>query len=386
LLWTQLASGGWGTIHDYALPVARKQHYRRDSEAGDVERGERRAHTTLDDDKTQLALLFLLELASLPESKGDAELQGAVKFGLDALLAAQAPNGGWPQGFSGPADATAVVKKPVMPTEWPRVWPNVDYTGYYTLNDGNLQSVGRVLARAHELTGEARYLEALKKLGDFLLLAQFPEPQPGWAQQYNLAMEPAWARKFEPPCVSSAETLSALNTLQDIWLATGEEKYRAPYASALAWLERSKLPDGQYARFQELHTNKPLYFVKDTYELTYDDSNLPTHYGFKLDELQEDIDEFKEKLGMSHEEKVKEMAGPKTEKEWLSKAKGAAKKVVTALEGQNKEGVWTTENVIEGALIMKHVQAMIYYVDAAKQAGALFEAFREKENPKAEVK
>jgi hypothetical protein len=386
LLWTQLASGGWGTIHDYALPVARKQHYRRDSEAGDVERGERRAHTTLDDDKTQLALLFLLELASLPESKGDAELQGAVKFGLDALLAAQAPNGGWPQGFSGPADATAVVKKPVMPTEWPRVWPNVDYTGYYTLNDGNLQSVGRVLARAHELTGEARYLEALKKLGDFLLLAQFPEPQPGWAQQYNLAMEPAWARKFEPPCVSSAETLSALNTLQDIWLATGEEKYRAPYASALAWLERSKLPDGQYARFQELHTNKPLYFVKDTYELTYDDSNLPTHYGFKLDELQEDIDEFKEKLGMSHEEKVKEMAGPKTEKEWLSKAKGAAKKVVTALEGQNKEGVWTTENVIEGALIMKHVQAMIYYVDAAKQAGALFAAFREKENPKAEVK
>jgi hypothetical protein len=229
-------------------------------------------------------------------------------------------------------------------------------------------------------------MEALKKLGDFLLLAQCPEPQPGWAQQYNLAMEPAWARKFEPPCVSSAETLSALNTLQDIWLVTGEEKYRAPYASALAWLERSKLPDGQYARFQELHTNKPLYFVKDTYELTYDDSNLPTHYGFKLDELQEDIDEFKEKLGMSHEEKVKEMAGPKTEKEWLSKAKGAAKKVVTALEGQNKEGVWTTENVIEGALIMKHVQAMIYYVDAAKQAGTLFETFREKENPKAEVK
>jgi len=386
LLWTQLASGGWGTIHDYALPVARKQHYRRDLEAGDVERGERRAHTTLDDNKTQLALLFLLELASLPESKGDVGLQAAVKFGMEGLLGAQAANGGWPQGFSGPADEAAGVKKPTMPTEWPRVWPNLDYTGYYTLNDGNLRSVGRVLLRAHELTGEARYLESLKKLGDFLLLAQCPEPQPGWAQQYNPAMEPAWARKFEPPCVSSSETLSALNTLQDIWLATGEEKYRAPYASALAWLERSKLPDGQYARFQELHTNKPLYFVKDTYELTYDDSNLPTHYGFKLDELQEDIDEFKEKMGMSREEKLKDMEEPKTEKEWLSKAKGAAKKVVTALEGQNKEGVWTNENVIEGTLLVKHLQAMTYYVDAAKRAGALFEAFREKENGKGEGK
>lgn len=386
LLWTQLASGGWGTIHDYALPVARKQHYRRDLEAGDVERGERRAHTTLDDDKTQMALLFLLELAHLPESKGDVNLQSAVAFGLEALLAAQAPNGGWPQGFSGPADASAPVLQPVMPKEWPKVWPNLDYTGYYTLNDGNLRSVGRVLQRAHELTGESRYLESLKKLGDFLLLAQCPEPQPGWAQQYNLAMEPAWARKFEPPCVSSLETLGALETLHDIWLVTGEAKYRGPFAKALAWLEKVRLPDGQHARFQELHTDKPLYFVKDTYELTYDDSNLPTHYGFKLDDLQEDIDKFKAKLDKVREEKLKEMSGPKTEKEWLSKAKGAAKKVVTALVDQNKEGVWTDENVIEASLMVKHMQAMIYYVDAAKQAGALFEAFREKENGKEEAK
>ena len=229
-------------------------------------------------------------------------------------------------------------------------------------------------------------MAALKKLGDFLLLAQCPEPQPGWAQQYNLAMEPAWARKFEPPCVSSSETLSALNTLLDIWLVTGEEKNRAPFASALAWLEKVRLPDGQYARFQELHTDKPLYFVKDTYELTYDDSNLPTHYGFKLDELQEDIDEFKEKLDLSREEMQQKVGVPKTPREWLSKAKGAAKKAVTALEGQNKEGVWTTNNVIEGSLITKHLLAMVAYLDAAKRAGAEFEAFRAEERAKRDGK
>jgi hypothetical protein len=384
LLWTQLASGGWSTAHDYSLPAARRQHYRRDLDAGDTEPANRRAHSTLDDHKTQLALLFLIELASLPESAEDKPLQQAVQFGLETLLAAQATNGGWPQGFSGPADPARPIKPVVMPTDWPRVWPNLDYTGYYTLNDGNLRSVGKVLTRAYQWSNDERYLKSLQRLGDFLLLAQCPEPQPGWAQQYNLDMQPAWARKFEPPCISSSESLSALNTLLDIWLVTGDDNYRRPFTSALAWLEKVRLTDGQFARFQELHTDKPLYFVKDTYELTYDDSQLPTHYGFKLDDLQEDIDTFKRKLTMSRDDLLKKTADPQSPREWLALAKGAAKKTVTALEGQNKEGVWTTNNVIEGTLLVKHLQAMITYLDAATHAGAEFEAFREKENPKPE--
>ena len=383
LLWTQLASGGWATHHDYSLPAARKQHYFRDLDAGDTERGSRRAHTTLDDDKTQIALLFLMELASLPESKEDTALQTAVKFGLESLLAAQAPNGGFPQGFDGPADGSAEVKPVTMPKEWPRVWPNLDYTGYYTVNDGNLRTVAEVLVRAYEWTDDERFLISLKKLGDFLLLAQCPEPQPGWAQQYNLAMEPAWARKFEPPCVSSLETLSALETLHDIWLVTGEEKYRSSFAKALAWLEKVRLPDGQYARFLELHTDKPLYFVKDTYELTYDDSNLPTHYGFKIDDLQEDIDKLKMKLKRPREELLAARTAEPSAKEWLSDAKGAAKKAVTALEEQNKEGVWTKDNVIEAQLFVKQVNAMLNYAEAAANAGPLFEKLREEENAKA---
>lgn len=378
LLWTQLASGGWPTDHDYALPVAHKRHYRRDMDAGDIERGGRGSHTTLDDDKTQTAALFLLELAQLPESKNDEPLQAALKYALDALLSAQLPNGGWPQGFSEPADKTAPVKKPTLPKEWPRKWPELDYTPYATLNDGNLYSLTELFVRAHEVTGEQRYMDALKKLGDFHILAQCPAPQTGWAQQYNREMEPAWARKFEPPCVSGHESLWAMRTLHEIWLATNDDKYMSPIASGLKWLESSKLPDGQYARFYELHTNKPLYFVKDTYELTYDDSNMPTHYGFKSDELQKDIDQFKELIALPREEQLAKRALPTTERSWLSKAKGAAKKVVTALEGQNKEGVWTTNNVIEAGLFVKHMQAMTNYYEAARKAGAEFEAFRAK--------
>jgi hypothetical protein len=58
---------------------------------------------------------------------------------------------------------------------------------------------------------------------------------------------------------------------------------------ALAYLKRSQLADGQLARFYELNTNKPLYMTSK-YELTYDDGDVPGHYGWKnashVDELE----------------------------------------------------------------------------------------------------
>lgn len=382
LLWTQLASGGWDTLHDFAPAHAGRRHYRRDLDAGDTERGTRTALSTLDDDKTQFALRFLLELAHLPESKDDKELHHALKFGMDALLAAQMPHGGWPQGFSGPADPMPAVKKPTLPQEWPHEWPALNYTGYVTLNDGNLLFVAKLLTRAHELTHDQRYLTALKKLGDFHLLAQCPEPQPGWAQQYNANMEPTWARRFEPPSVASHETLWALETLHEVWLVTGDDKYKAPYDAAIAWLERSKLPGNQHARFYELHTNKPLYFVKDTYELTYADANLPTHYSFKSIGLQDDIEAFKVLIASPRDEQLAKRADPATPRAWLSKAKGAAKKAVVALSDQNQEGVWTRDNIIDGSMFVKNMHAMINYLEAAKNAEDEFEKFHAEQKPK----
>jgi hypothetical protein len=62
--------------------------------------------------------------------------------------------------------------------------------------------------------------------------------------------------------------------------STGDQKYLKPIPAALAWLRRSLLPDGRLARFYELRTNRPLYFIRESYELTYDDTQLPTHYSF----------------------------------------------------------------------------------------------------------
>jgi len=368
LLKCQLSSGGWGSDFDFDPEKAKKYHLRSDLDAGDKEPGKRNAYTTLDDNKTESALLFLLEMTHEPVCKDDAELKRCTKIAFDALLAAQAPIGAWPQQFNGPADPTAPVIKASYPAEWSRTYPAVKYTGFYTLNDNNLQQVAKVLFRAYELEKDERYLAALKKLGEFFLLAQMPEPQPVWAQQYDRDMHPVWARKFEPPSVTGNESIGAMEVLHQLWVLTGDDKYLAPIQPAVAWFERSKLPDGKHARFYELHTNKPLYFIAEKYELTYDDSNMPTHYSFTASQ-QSNLDTFKKQLVKGREELQQNQAGPQTPKEWTSRAKGAASKAQKAADSLDREGRWLKGDEIDAGEFVKNMNAMTTYVEARKKSG-----------------
>jgi hypothetical protein len=95
-------------------------------------------------------------------------------------------------------------------------------------------------------------------------------------------MHPAWARRFEPPAISGGESQNVVRVLHRMYVETGERKYLDAAGRAIAYLKKSELPDGRLARFYELRTNRPLYFVKDTYELTYRDDDLPTHYAFQV--------------------------------------------------------------------------------------------------------
>lgn len=377
LLWCQMASGGWIEDFDFDPRQSRTLHFRRDIEAGDTEPGKRHGASSLDDRKTQAPLLFLLELVHDDGARGDPALRAALQFGLDGLLAAQAPNGGWPQQYHGPADPAAPVARAKIAVPWPRVWPGVDYTGFYTLNDGNLYWIVTLLLRAHELEKDARYLAAAKKAGEFLLLARLPAPQPVWAQQYDRDMVPVWARKFEPPAVSSIESFSALRALVELWLATGDARWIEPVQPALAWFARTKLPDGRWARFYELGTDKPLYCKAGTYELTGDDSDLPTHYGFKIDaSLQENLDRLSETIARGRDAFLRDRAGIVTPKKWASRAKGQVAKVRTALKEQDKRGWWLKDDMIDAGLFVQHLNAMTAYVDAAKRGGAEFERVR----------
>ena len=278
----QLKSGGWTYLIDFD-PAARKRFAYR-VETGAPARNARNV-TTLDDGTTQTAIRFLKRFDAAVKGQ-DKTVREALEYAIDCLLKAQYPNGAWPQGYNDfPDPEKYKIKKASYPTAWPREWPGAgEYWLRYTLNDAALMSMIEVMLEL----GEARCRAAAEKAGDFLFMAQMPDPQPGWAQQYDFEMHPSWARKFEPPAVSGGESQGTLRALLRLYRETGERKYLEPIPRALDYLRRSRLPDGKLARFYELRTNKPLYFTKD-YELTYDDSDPPQHYAFKVPDDTDEI-------------------------------------------------------------------------------------------------
>lgn len=277
LVYGQLESGGWTNRIDFDPRSRGAARYR-----GGRGNPQGRNFSSFDDDQTQAALRFLMRVDRALEFQ-DPQIHEAVEYALDAALQAQFPNGGFPQGWRAPVPERPIVPAAFPADDWRTEGRIKEYWDHYTLNDGLAGSVSRMLAVASDVYGDPRYDVALRRLGDFLILAQLPEPQPAWAQQYNPDMQPMWARRFEPAAVAGRETQDAIETLMFVFRRTGDDTYLRPIPAALDWLRRSRLPDGRLARFYELRSNRPLYMERrgDEYTLTYDDSRLPDHYGFK---------------------------------------------------------------------------------------------------------
>jgi len=284
LMYGQLQSGGWTNCIDFDPNGSRIALYRNG-------KGHGKNNSSLDDGQTQSAIRLLV-LADKAHGFKHKKIHESAVFALDALLAAQFPNGGFPQVWKGPVERQPVIKASYPDYDWRSEGLIKNYWNMYTLNDNVPGYVTQTLIDAYTVYHNEKYKTALRRLGDFLLLAQMPDPQHAWAQQYNYQMNPIWARKFEPPAISGDESQEVMETLMEIYIVTDERKYLEPIPRALAYLKHSLLPDGRLARFYELKTNKPLYMFRrgDVYTLTYDDSNLPSHYAWKINSRLDDIE------------------------------------------------------------------------------------------------
>ncbi len=140
---------------------------------------------------------------------------------------------------------------------WPHQYPwQGNYHDYATFNDQGINDCIRVMIEANSYYGKEDYMKSLQKVGRFLMISQLPPPQPGWAQQYNEYLQPAWARTFEPPSVCPSASLHNINSLIDLYLHTGQSELLEPIPDAIRWLKASRLPNGKWGRFLELGTNK----------------------------------------------------------------------------------------------------------------------------------
>lgn len=284
LVYGQLKSGGWTNCIDFDPRGSRVSLYRNG-------KGKGRNYSSLDDDQTQSAIRFLMRLDQALKFR-DREIHQAVETALGALLAAQFANGAFPQVWDKPVPqdhSTVAASYPEY--DWRTEGRIKNYWDMYTLNDGLAGTVSRTLREAHEIYGDQRYRAALLKFGEFLLLAQMPAPQAGWAQQYNYEMQPIWARAFEPAAVAGRETQDVLETLLVLYSETRDPRYLKAFQAGHRYLETSLLPDGRLARYYELKTNRPLYMRRTgkRYDLTHDDSELPDHYGWKADSRLADL-------------------------------------------------------------------------------------------------
>ena len=277
LVYGQIKSGGWRNLVDFD-PTSKEAGLYRNG------KGKGSNSSSLDDGQTQSALRFLTQADKAFGFQND-KVHESVQIGFDALLAAQYPNGGFPQVWTGPVPSEKPVKANYPGYDWRTEGRVKNYWDMYTLNDNTTGYIAQTLVEALQVYQEPKYKEALARLGDFLILAQMPDPQPGWAQQYSYAMQPIWARKFEPPGVSGHESQEAIETLMLIYRETRDAKYLEPIPKAIQWLRKSRLPGNLVARYYELKTNRPLYMERtgEKYSLTFDDSRLPSHYGWKTE-------------------------------------------------------------------------------------------------------
>ena len=278
---------------------------------------------SFDDDQTQSAISFLM---SVDQFVDDASLSRAIDKALAMMLAAQLESGGWPHMYP----------------------ERGNYHDYATFNDEGINDCIRVMIEAHRLYGRDAYRECLDAAGRFLMISQLPPPQPGWAQQYNAHLQPAWARSYEPPSVCPQVTVNNIDTLMDLCLYMERESYLEAIPDAIRWLETIRLPNGKWPRFVELYTNKPLYYDRGRIRV---DSTAELHverrigYGYEVD-LSDRLEAARQRLAEIRKRGIKAMrektASTLSPQDKRKKLQEMAPQVRQILRQLDEKGRWLT--------------------------------------------
>ncbi|MFT3996938.1 MAG: pectate lyase [Asticcacaulis sp.] len=220
---------------------------------------------TIDNGATTTEIRFLAKVAT---ATGEAAPKAAAIRGLNYLLAAQFPNGGWPQ-----------------------VWPlQGGYHDGVTLNDDAMISVIALIGDAADGEGDFAFVPAdlRKRLSaaetagiDALLKSQVVlNGKPSlWAQQYDaLTLMPASARNFEPPSLSTSESASVLVFLMK--QPKPSPAMRAAIENGVAMISALKIEGKAFVKVSETEgrrlTDKPGSVIWSRY---YDPKTLKPVFG-----------------------------------------------------------------------------------------------------------
>jgi len=274
LIWGQSNEGGWNYLIDFAGDRSLKKWYATIGKNG--WRLEEFQHyygnDTYDDDVTSDAARFLLRLYL---EKLDPKYKPALDKAINFVLKSQYPNGGWPQRYP--------LKYDFNKADHP------DYSSFYTFNDDVIWENLYFLIQCYETLGDGRFLDPIRRGMDFYFISQ--QANGAWGQQYNMQMEVAGARTYEPAAYLPRTTFWNSLLLLKFYQYTGDRKYIFRIPDAINWLDKVKLPEGMtengrytHSLFVEVGTDKPIFVHRKGSNAKYgyyyvdtNDSNLLGH-------------------------------------------------------------------------------------------------------------
>jgi hypothetical protein len=280
---------------------------------------------SFDDNQSQSAIRFIIKVDKHSDSK---EISEGLERALNMMLKSQFENGAWSHYY-------------------PR---QGNYHDYATFNDGGINNCINVMIDADKVYRKSEYRESIKKAGHYLFISQLPPPQPGWAQQYNEFLQPAWARTFEPPSVCPQVTLRNINSLIDIYLVTGDDLFLEPIPDAIRWIRESKLQNGKWGRFLELGTNKPLYYDRGRIKVnSVEELSIERRltYGYEQDlsaEFDSTESRYREILNLGRSRFLKNRNKKPEGNELSEYLTNLEKKVLQIISEQDSLGRWISKN------------------------------------------
>lgn len=220
----------------------------------------------------QRAIDYMIDLDAVTHLP---EFHNSARKGLDFLIEAQLPAGGWAMQY--PFEEREGRKQDDI------------IVNRYSFNDGGTNSCIQTLLKAWQTYKDPKYFQALMKGADFLLESQTSDG--GWATHYTYDLKPAWGRGqpgrgglgmgFEPPANDSGVTAESVKTLSLLYLETGDTRYFETAKKGKDWLMKVRMDGDYWAGFYELGTNRAIYQkVTDNWRgITYDAKEMAFNDG-----------------------------------------------------------------------------------------------------------
>jgi len=261
----QTPAGGWGKNQDRAtLPRSPGQSY--------VEGDGWNYVGTIDNGATTTELAFLARMITALPPQQRGRLEASFVKGVRYLLAAQFPNGGWPQ---------------IYPLQG-------GYHDALTYNDDALARVVELLMGVASRRGYYGFVparlaadadDAVRQATGVILSSQIriAGARTGWGQQHDpVSLAPVGARNFEPASLSTAETATLLKLLMQ--MRQPDPRTAAAIHDGVAWLKSVALRDVEWrqkpgedgkrlvakagagpiwARFYDIRTMRPIFGDRD---------------------------------------------------------------------------------------------------------------------------